>query len=253
MEQVTVQDYLRRIGYSGPTDPTAETLRGIVQAHLAAVPFDNLDMLAQRPLNLSKEALWDKVVTRHRGGVCHELNNALCFLLRELGFEVCCRSARVDSDDDELEHTCLWVTADGDLWMADVGFGSHVVPPLRMETEEIQEGYGGRYRFRPQSDGTTVLLCEKPGEADFEPLYIMYPQERRLEEFLTSYARYAAPGASIFSSHCVVIRNTPEARYALVKDRMTITPHGGEPVVEAAPDEDTRRAMLAAHFGITME
>ncbi len=64
MEQVTAQDYLRRIGYEGSTEPTADTLRRIVEAHLSAVPFDNLDMLHQMPLDLSKEALWDKIVKR---------------------------------------------------------------------------------------------------------------------------------------------------------------------------------------------
>ena len=69
MERITVQDYLDRIGYMGPLAPTAENLRALAAAHVAAVPFDNLDMLDQKPLNLTQEALWDKIVVRRRGGV----------------------------------------------------------------------------------------------------------------------------------------------------------------------------------------
>lgn len=250
MEQVTAQDYLRRIGYEGSTEPTADTLRRIVEAHLSAVPFDNLDMLHQMPLDLSKEALWDKIVKRRRGGICHELNNSLCYLLRDLGYEVHYRSARVDTEDDELEHCILRVLIDGTPWLADVGFGSHVVPALRLETGEIQEGYGGRYQFQSQSDGTTLLLCQKPGEAEFRQLYVMYSPERSPEDFLPHFAWYAAPGASIFSSHYVIIRTTPEARYALVKDKLTITPHGGTPEITPAPDNDTKQALLQSWFGI---
>jgi N-hydroxyarylamine O-acetyltransferase len=61
------QAYLRRIGYSGPTAPTLETLRGVHLAHLLSVPFENLDIpLLRRPLALAPDALYEKVVTRRR-------------------------------------------------------------------------------------------------------------------------------------------------------------------------------------------
>ena len=43
----------------------------------------------------SRRALFDKIVTRRRGGFCYELNGLLCGLLRELGFRVTMLSAEV--------------------------------------------------------------------------------------------------------------------------------------------------------------
>ena len=253
MPEVTAADYLCRIGHTGGTEPTVETLRGIVDAHLNSVPFENLDMLAQAPLDLSREALRDKVVARRRGGVCYELNSALYYLLTELGFEAALHSAMVDSDDF-LEHGNLWVRAEGDLYLADVGFGSHVVPLLKLEPGLLQEDYGAQYRFEePRADGTIRLLCRDLGAEEFEQLYVLYPQERAREEFYGSYNRRAVPGASIFSTSPVIIRTTREARYALVKDKLTITPHGSAPVVVPAPDAETRRSLLAAYFNLTPE
>ena len=39
-----IDAYLERIGYDGPRDPTAETLRALHRAHVYAVPFENLDI-----------------------------------------------------------------------------------------------------------------------------------------------------------------------------------------------------------------
>ena len=68
-----------------------------------------------------------------------------------------------------------------------------------------------------------------------------------------SYAAQAAPGASIFSTYDVVILTTQEARYALVKHKLTTTPHGGgAPTVRPIPDGETRKQVLREYFGITL-
>ena len=40
---ITVAEYLRRVSYVGPTDPTVEVLGEIVAAHNRSIPFENLD------------------------------------------------------------------------------------------------------------------------------------------------------------------------------------------------------------------
>jgi N-hydroxyarylamine O-acetyltransferase len=37
--------YLRRIGYTGPLDSSAATLAALHRAHLAAIRFENLDIM----------------------------------------------------------------------------------------------------------------------------------------------------------------------------------------------------------------
>ena len=46
--------YFARIAYRGPPSPTLATLQAIVARHSAAIPFENLDVLLQRPVSLEQ-------------------------------------------------------------------------------------------------------------------------------------------------------------------------------------------------------
>ena len=83
-----IAKYLARIGVEGELPLTSDTLTKIVSAHYRAVPYENLDILAGVPLDLSEDALFDKLIERKRGGFCFELNEALGTLLASLGFSV---------------------------------------------------------------------------------------------------------------------------------------------------------------------
>src|SRR5262245_42413604 len=91
--------YLERINYRGSLEPTAKTLRALQVAHLRAVPFENLSIHAGQPIILNDDALFEKIVTRHRGGFCYELNGLFAALLRSLGFSVVMLSAGVARPD----------------------------------------------------------------------------------------------------------------------------------------------------------
>lgn len=72
--ELSVQAYLDRINYAGPTDVSLKTLSALQEAHLQNVPYENLDILAGKHLSLAPASLYDKIVVRHRGGYCFELN-----------------------------------------------------------------------------------------------------------------------------------------------------------------------------------
>src|SRR5437762_14222540 len=91
--------YLQRINYRGSPEPNAQTLRELHRAHMLTVPFENLDIHLGRPITLGQAALFDKIVTRRRGGFCYELNGLFAALLRALGFDVTMLSARVARAD----------------------------------------------------------------------------------------------------------------------------------------------------------
>ena len=77
---VDVPSYLQRIGYNGPTDPTVETLGALTLAHVRTVPFENLDIHANRPIRLEQAAVFAKIVGQRRGGFCYELNGLFAAL-----------------------------------------------------------------------------------------------------------------------------------------------------------------------------
>src|SRR5690348_13748024 len=80
--------YLARIGYTGPLQPSAESLRLLQRAHLLSVPFENLDIGRKRKIMVDRERSVAKVVSEKRGGFCYELNGAFATLLESLGFKV---------------------------------------------------------------------------------------------------------------------------------------------------------------------
>lgn len=83
-----VARYLERIGYTGDLTPNAANLAALVRAHRLRVPYETLDLWRGVHTSLALDALYDKIVSRRRGGYCFELSGLFAALLRELGYEV---------------------------------------------------------------------------------------------------------------------------------------------------------------------
>lgn len=124
-----IDAYLERIGLTREgLVPNEETLSRLIRAHLLNVPFENLDVWAtgESP-SLATEDIFDKVVTRRRGGYCFELNSLFHRLLNALGFEAYMCSAYVVMNKDFLptpSHCVTICVIDGAKYMCDVGLGA---------------------------------------------------------------------------------------------------------------------------------
>lgn len=144
-----VDAYLARIGYHGPVDPTAAALAALQRAHLLNVPFESLDQHLGVPISLEPDDLFDKIVTRRRGGFCYELNGLFAALLGELGFEVSLLEARPFRRDATLAprfaHLALGVSLER-RWLVDVGFGYWSPVPLEMDAAGPQRHAGRRFQ-----------------------------------------------------------------------------------------------------------
>lgn len=136
--------YFARIGYTGPRAADLQTLRALHQLHVQAIPFENLDVLLGRRIDMSEAAVCRKLVDGLRGGYCFEHNTLFRAVLAALGFEVEPFLARVRFNVPSevrtgLTHMILRVTIDGRRWLADVGFGGvGGSAPLALDTEETQ-------------------------------------------------------------------------------------------------------------------
>ena len=80
--------YCARIGYSGPLMPTLVTLRALQELHPAAIPFEAIDVLLGRGVDISPQAVDAKLIGRRRGGYCYEQNGLFKRVLQAIGFEV---------------------------------------------------------------------------------------------------------------------------------------------------------------------
>src|SRR5271157_2342005 len=119
--------YLERIQYGGATQPNFDTLAGLLRAHLAAIPFENLDVLLGRRIWLDLDGVQDKLVRAHRGGYCFEHVTLFAAVLERLGFHPVRHTARVvlfaSRTESPRAHMFLTVPLSEGRFVADPGFG----------------------------------------------------------------------------------------------------------------------------------
>lgn len=124
-----IANTLSRLGLPMPEQlrPTKELLFSIQYQFTQTVPYENIDILRGIPLSLEEGDLYDKIVTRHRGGYCFEINGFLGMLLRSIGYDVIDYMARYLRGETEIpmrRHRVLIVTTeDGEKYICDAGIG----------------------------------------------------------------------------------------------------------------------------------
>jgi len=256
-----VAAYLDRIGFDGPTSPTSPsvaTLRGIYRAHLYNVPFENFDILPLgRPLSLAPAALYDKIVRRHRGGFCYELNGLLGTVLRDLGYDVTIVAVQfVEADgafSPPFDHMALVVaTADSpDRWLVDAAGGrrSSADPlPLVHGFAEFQPDV--QLASRLTATGDRWQLDEQaPGEP-WTPNYTFQVIPRTLNDFLDRCRYHEQNPASYFRQGALCSMPTPNGRITLSKDQLISTVGGLRE--ERTVTEDEYDEVLRVAFGIDL-
>lgn len=144
--------YFARIGWSDLARVNIETLRALHLLHNAAIPFENLDVLLPREMQLDDLSLEEKLVTARRGGYCFEQNGLFERALREIGFTVRSLLGRVvlanPSSLPPRTHRLLLVELQGEQWIADVGFGGQTLTaPIRLLANIEQKTPHGEYRL----------------------------------------------------------------------------------------------------------
>src|SRR5262245_41698685 len=172
---MNVAAYLQRIQYAEHLEPDVETLRGLQRAHLLKVPFENLDIALKRPIRITEQAIWDKLIVQRRGGFCYELNGLFAWMLKQIGFDVTYLNARVFNHKGELgidfDHLALLVKIPGQSirWLADVGFGDSFNEPLHLEERGEQVQGLRAYRLEQTPDG--YITWQKNYDGSWERHY----------------------------------------------------------------------------------
>lgn len=156
-------DILRRINYplEKPDvlpEPTLETLRELEYRCVTSIPFETLSLRTTpaRGVDISLEAIFDRVVNKRRGGWCFSLNKLAYELLRAIGFTVQFTLARVCKP---LHHTdpirygglthrvSIVRFADESKYVFDIGFGATSFYPLKLEEGFQVEFFGHKRRI----------------------------------------------------------------------------------------------------------
>lgn len=218
--------YLTRIGCgelsgSAPA-PTAELFQRVHRAHSTSIPFENLDILLGRGIELDIEPLQDKLVRRARGGYCHEQNLLLAAALERLGFTLNRLMARMYvGASHPRTHIALRVEVDGQAFLADVGGGAEapIDPvPLRPGTHADADGW---MRGIERKDSGEWILAVGRDSGTLQPLYGVFDElpARPIDFEVANYWTSTNP-QSIFVANLVVHHRKLDHRLALTRNTL---------------------------------
>jgi N-hydroxyarylamine O-acetyltransferase len=253
--QLDLDAYLARVGYpaqaSGASEPSRQTLEALHRAHLAAIPFENLDIMLGRGVKADLESVQNKLVYAERGGYCYEHGQLFGAALERLGFSVDRLLARVGPDGEPMRprtHLTLRVGAGSQNWLADVGFGSSPPAPLALRAGH-QEVDGWVYEVVTDEADGIWKLRELQG-ADWVTLYRVeeqrvYPPDVEMSNHYTS-----THPESWFTRQPIVVRREPGAIHAIVGRGYTITTPGYIKDRRTLTDEEFAAALTEV-FGLT--
>lgn len=246
---VPVEPYLSRIGFDQDVAVDLSTLGALQRAHMTAVPFENLDVVARTPMRTDLDWSINKIVTERRGGWCFEVNGAFASLLRALGFDVRLLGAAVllDGPNRVIDHLSLEVTLD-QPYLVDVGFGDSFINPLELNTAGPQDGGSGTFEFIASSEGTTLTRHDSDGVP--EPSYRFKRVDRDLDDFSPA-SDHLWTDPTLHWQHkpfaTRLIDGGPD-RITLLKDRLKIEVDGITTQTPVAASD--WRTALVTNFGL---
>lgn len=247
-----VRAYLDRISYDGPIDVSAFTLARLQESHLHTIPYENFDILSGIPLSLEIPDLINKIIVRHRGGYCFELNALFGWLLRELGFSVTDLVARFWRDEDQLppkqRHHVLKVDVDGMFYLCDVGVGG-IVPRQPIVLTELIEQRQGEECYRMERDSDYGWVLSEWHHEKWRWIYSFTEEVKLPKDFvMASFWCENAP-QSIFKKEAMAAIRTTEGRYSLAGKQFRMFSAGAVETLIPSSDEEYNEA-LSTYFGI---
>jgi N-hydroxyarylamine O-acetyltransferase len=262
--QPDLDAYFARIGYRGDRAPTVTTLQALSLAHVRSIPFENLDVLLGRGIDLDPVAVEHKLVHARRGGYCFEQNSLFLHVVRALGFDAQPLSARVRVGRTRdytpaRTHVFVRLEIDGESWLADVGVGaSSLTSPLRLKLDVEQLTAHeprritalGDWHGWSQRDPNAVLFHQvRHGDTWSDVCEFTLEEMPEIDRVVGNWYTSAHP-RSHFSERLIAARATEHGRLVLVNRELTRRTHDGAATTTTITSAAQLLAVLADDFGI---
>ncbi|KFY81216.1 hypothetical protein V499_00042 [Pseudogymnoascus sp. VKM F-103] len=288
-----VEAYLDRIALP---QAARKTLRGgnegkdalqaittLQQYHMAAVPFENLDLhySSHHSLPQETEIVYEHIVVRRRGGTCFQVHQLFAQLLRSLGFQVYCTGGHLNAPaslgaDPNLDkskvvygpwvHVNTIVTIGAQAYVVDTAggpFNSTSPVPLVHDKPVIDVWPRCRrmiYSSIPGWDPHQKWWRMQFRDDEKEPwmdVYCFMETEWRPVDFHIMVAGLASLGAGWFKSRVVCFRiileeDTPVGYLMIWEDELRRVYKGELQVVRQFFNELDRVTTLADEFGVML-
>jgi len=155
LDDALAASYLELLGVDArPGEVDAVKLAELQLAHLAAVPYENIDIVRGYPPAIDSAACVTRILDG-RGGYCYHLNGGLSSLLEWLGVDLTRHLAGVygrsaaEAPGANGNHLGLTVRLDdGQEWLVDAGLGDGPSRPVPLRSGRFEE-HGYNFRLEP--------------------------------------------------------------------------------------------------------
>jgi len=248
--------YLARIARGrGPSGPrsTIDDIASLMRAHMAAIPFENLDVLLGRGVRVDLESVFGKLVIARRGGYCFEHGTLFQAALRALGVEATAHAARVllvaPKSQAPRTHMFLTVVDGGTTWVLDPGFGG----PGPLVPVPLLEGRVARH------DDDVHRLVRREDEWVLEglmkgamtPLWTSSLEPQFPVDFALANHYVSTFPESPFATRLMIRALTPQGRVSAMNRDVTVKQGSVSETYQLA-DRAALRRLVAGHFGFDM-
>jgi N-hydroxyarylamine O-acetyltransferase len=243
--------YLERIGWTGSRAPTFATLAGILRAHVRRIPFEHLDVLLGRNIDLDLGALQDKLVRARRGGYCFEHATLFAAALEALGFAPVRHSARVVLVSPRTEvprtHMLLTVALVEGTFVLDPGFGG-LAPDVPVALDDAVPASGASH-WMARDGAYWVLKARTSGKV--VDCWATTLEADNASDFVVANHYTATHPASAFRNRLMLRAFAGDARVSVMNRSVTIADATTSRTYELA-DRRALRALLVEHFGFDL-
>lgn len=258
---IDLDAYFSRIGYAGSHEPTLEVLTAIQFAHATSIPFENLNILFGRGVQLDLPTLQDKIVAGARGGYCFEQNGLALAALKQVGFDVFGLIGRVrwmlpDDQAAPLTHMLIHVTIDGKVYIYDGGFGGvRLTGVLALVPDLVQPTRHEDHRLVLAGSNYTVQadLGKNEGERNWADIcqFTLEPQSP-VDYKLGSWYTSTHPD-STFVNNLIVERPFDGGRRMIFNDTFVERLRGCDQTTHIITSVEEMISLLDTHFDLTVD
>lgn len=226
---MNIHSFLERIRFNDDVKINLETLNSLQTSFVRSVPFENLVIHLGQGIDFDSDVVFDKIVTRGRGGVCYENNTLFYDALLCMGFNARLIASEMNPNPQkeilEYTHVAILVDLDGKDYLVDVGNGRDFGGALPIDGSVSTFAEGFEYKIAQYDSNSLGLFVidhnkgigQKKGEWEHLP---DNPEEWKvryaLEPELPSKTR------SDFVNACHYIQTSPDSIF--VQKRLATLP-----------------------------
>lgn len=250
---IDLDAYFRRIQWGGTVRHDLDTVAALLRAHMRRIPFENLDVLLGRPIQLDLDSLQRKLVHGGRGGYCFEHASLFAAVLEQLGFAPVRHIGRVIAQAPRHEaartHMFLTVPLPEGRFVLDPGFGA-LAPRLPVPLVVDEPARIGEEAHRMRRDGDEWVLHAEVGARAVDAWVSPVVPEVPVDFAMGNHYTATYPG-SAFVNRIMMRALTDDGRVTVMNRDVTVwRGQTGQPSTLA--DRGALRALLVEHFGFDL-